>query len=98
MLLDIHPEDIHPEENLQRKIMNVLDELQIMTHIKKQQQRVLKDFIAFLKEGELDARDVEARKWTLANAQTQYTGLQDHIEEINGLRDNAEHASRAVSI
>jgi hypothetical protein len=77
--------DINPEGKLFLEIKDILDELNIITRVKQQQEKVVKDFLKHVKQNQEWADDsFESR------TKMQADGFKTHIEKIQGGADSTK--------
>lgn len=98
------------EAELQREIRDIIDELDIILHIAKQQQEMIKRFVKFA----LEIIDPDASRHKAASPydethSEQYTAftthsedllseIKDRITELSGLKSSAESTAQNVSV
>jgi hypothetical protein len=105
--------NITPEGLLQREIRDIIDELDIMTHIVSKQKDVVRKFKKHVegildpdhrwKSGQKPNPDLEEElkkcdsyQWFSDSAEDLLGDVDDHLEELRGLKESASSTSKSV--
>jgi hypothetical protein len=100
--------DINPEGKLSLEIQDILDELNIISRVKDQQDKVAKSFVKYMEQ--IDIRLIhpdaavahpdrrKAVEWTKQRAEHLWESLQTQNLELENMKQAAEQTSNAVRL
>lgn len=100
--------NVTPEAELQREIRDIIDELDIILHIAKQQQEMIKRFVRFAtdmieadvnkyKESPYDKMLPEQQSVFKSHSEILLSDIEDRVNELSGLKSSAESTAQNVS-
>lgn len=100
--------NVTPEAELQREIRDIIDELDIIFHLAKQQQEMIKRFVKFAVEmieadvskymgGQCEKILLEQQTAFKTHSDDLLSEIEDRINELSGLKSSAESTAQNVS-